>query len=163
MQKNRVYTFLSIAGLAIGIAATILIFRILQFESGFNKGFSNYDRIGRIVSSETRESGKGYTVCIPIPAMDIIAQNTGIFEKVARIKEGWNNITVPNPNGGGPVEKFAIAEGETAIFTENSFFDIFDLPWLAGDRKSALSAPGSIVLTKRWALKCFEGVDDDFR
>lgn len=156
LQKNRIYTVISVTGLAIGIAATLLIFQIVQFESGFNKNFEQYDRIGRVVSSTINEDGEGHTVCIPIPAMDVVEQNIPELEKVARVKEVWSNLTVPNPKGGAPLKKFGLEENTTAFFTQSAFFDIFDFPWIEGDPKSALESPNTIVLTKTWAEKCFD-------
>lgn len=156
LQKNSTYTFISIAGLAIGIAATLLIFQIVQFESGFNKGFDRYNRIGRIVSNTVNEDGEGHSVCMPIPAMDVVEQNIPELEKVARVKEIWSNLTVPDPNGGAPIKKFALEENTTAFFTETNFFEIFNFKWIEGDPKTALEAPNSIVLTRSWADKCFD-------
>ncbi len=157
LRKNRIYTVINIVGLAAGIAAVLLIFRIITYELSFNKNFKNYDRIARVVAVETiSEEGEGYNVCVPVPAMDAIEQNVSQFETVGRVHEVWAMLTIPNPDEPGvPQKKFALNPPETAFFTESSFFQIFDFQWLAGDQATALDDPGAIVLTKSWAEKCF--------
>ncbi len=159
LHKNRIYTVISIAGLAIGIAATLLIFRIVWYESGFNKNFKNYELIGRIVNIQKGQDGENHNVCMPTAAMDQIEDKVPEFQKVARIREVWSNLTVPNPGGGAPLKKFGVSE-ETAFFTEPAFFEIFDLSWVEGDPVTALEEPYSIVLNETWAKKCFDRSTD---
>ncbi len=161
LRKNKTYTLINIAGLAIGIAAALLIFHIITYEQGFNKNFANYDRIVRVVSTETSpEEGDSYTVCVPVPAMDVMENSVSQFAAMSRIHELWATLTVPSPNGGAPLKKFALTTPETAFFAESDFFQIFDFQWLAGNPETALNDPGSIVLTKTWAEKCFDRWED---
>lgn len=157
LRKNKIYTAINVTGLAAGIAASLLIFRMVSYELGFNKGFQNYDRIVRVVAtSVSPEEGESYTTCTPVPAMDIIENEIPQFEAFSRVREVWSNITVPDPAGGAPLKKFGITSGEIAFFVESEFFSIFDFAWLAGDPATALNEPGAIVLTKAWAEKCFD-------
>ena len=156
LRKNTTYTVINVLGLTIGIAAILLIFRMVSYELSFNKSFKNYDRITRVVSiGKDANEGLVYGTCTPIPAMDEMESTVGQFEAMARVKELWSNITIPNPNGGAPLKKFSTGEQQTAFFTEPTFFEIFDLAWLAGDAATALIEPNTIVLSKSWADKCF--------
>lgn len=158
LRKNKVYTAINLIGLTVGLAAALLIFRMVNYELSFNKGFANYDRIVRVTSVvKTSEEGESYNVCIPIPAMDAIETTMSQFSAMSRVHEMWSNITVPNPSGGAPLKKFAPDQGQTAFFAEPYFFQVFDFQWLAGDATTALNEPGAIVLTKSWADKCFDG------
>src|SRR6202007_2527220 len=75
------------------------------------------------------------------------------MEKVATVyTEGNDQLLVLNENG-QPVTKFKEQQG--VFFTEPSFFDIFDFPWLAGNAATALKDPNSAVLTKEIAEKYF--------
>ncbi|MBK7938341.1 MAG: ABC transporter permease [Lewinellaceae bacterium] len=102
LSKNKIYLALNICGLAVGIAACLLIFRIIRFEGSFNTGFKNHDRIVRVLTSETDPAGESLSACVPIPAMTALQNNVGQFEQLARIREVWPTITVPNPAGGAP-------------------------------------------------------------
>ncbi|HFA50282.1 MAG TPA: ABC transporter permease [Bacteroidetes bacterium] len=156
LRKNKTYAFINIVGLSVGIAAVLLIFRMLTYELSFNKNFDNYGRTVRVVSGqESKEGGKEYGVCIPLPAMKEM-ETVPQFEAMARVREVWAAITVPGADSAVPKRKFQIGNDGTAFFTETPFFEIFNFGWLAGDPKTALSDPNSIVLTRTWAEKCFD-------
>jgi putative ABC transport system permease protein len=159
LRSQKAYTLLNVLGLAVGIAAVLLIYRIVQYELSFNKNFKNYDRIVRVVTQETtREGVHESSVCIPIPAMEAIRNSVPQFEQVCRVREAWPNIIVPNPDGGPPAKKFAPDQNtsELSFFAEPSFASIFGLEWLAGDPATALNDVGSVVLSKKIAEKCFD-------
>ena len=159
LHKNKLYTTLNVAGLGIGIAAGLLIFRIVQYELSFNKNFAHYDRIVRVVTTERNPAeGESRSVCIPVPAMDVMENTIGQFEAMSRIREMWPNVTVAdmaNP-GGVPLKKIAMTPPEIGFFAEPDFFKIFDFQWLAGDPATALNEPGTTVLTQTLAEKCFD-------
>lgn len=156
LSKNRSYTAINVIGLATGIAACLLIFRMVWYELGFNKNFKNYGRIVRVVTTERDPSGEEeFSACIPIPAMTAMQQTVPQFEQFARIREIWPTLTVPNPAGGPALKKFAPNTPEIAFFVEPSFVQIFDFEWLNGDPATALSDVGTVVLTKTMAEKCF--------
>ena len=157
LRKNKIYTAVTLIGLTAGIAAVLLIFRMVSYELGFNKNFKNYDRIVRVVAEAKQPDGSiRPSVCTPIPAMDAMEETVSQFEAMSRIKEFWVTLALPDPNGGPPVKKFMMEEGETAMFIEPDFFKIFDLTWLAGDPVTALVQPNVIVLSERFAKKFFD-------
>ncbi|MCB0633714.1 MAG: ABC transporter permease [Lewinella sp.] len=156
LRKNKIYTAINIAGLTLGIAAALLIFRLVNYEYSFNKNFANYDRIVRVINEEVEADGSiDPGVCTPIPAMTEIESKVSQFEYMSRIREMWATLTIPNPSGGAPLKKLGMAEGETAFFVEPEFFQVFDLNWLSGNQETAVTEPGAIVLTESWAEKCF--------
>ncbi|HTE12592.1 MAG TPA: ABC transporter permease, partial [Chitinophagaceae bacterium] len=65
MTRNKDYTFINIAGLAMGIAVCMMIFIIIQFHSGYDNFHANKDRIYRILTeyhhADTKDvfNGKG--------------------------------------------------------------------------------------------------------
>lgn len=162
LRKNSLYTAVTLIGLTVGIAAALLIFRMVRYELSFNKNFSNYDRIVRVVSVTTRPTGEQEpNTCTPIPAMDAVESSTPQFEAVSRIREFWGTLALPDPNGGSaPLKKLSNGRGEIAFFAEPGFDKIFGLNWLAGDPASALGAPNALVLTKSWAEKFFPNAQD---
>jgi putative ABC transport system permease protein len=156
MARDKVFSGINIVGLAVGIAAVMLIYRIVNFELGFNKSFANYERIVRIVRHDTGQNGEGWTTCVPGPAGVAIQQSVPQLEEFSRVAEVWPSLTVPNPNGGAPMKKFNMEGDELAMFVDAAFVKIFEPKWLAGDPLTALNDVGSIVLTKKIAEKCFD-------
>ncbi len=157
ISKNKVFSGINILGLTVGIAAVLLIYRVVNYELSFNKNFKNYDRIVRVVATTTNADGAtDYTVGVPKPAGEMLVSSIANFEKKSRVREFWGGLTVPNPAGGVPLKKFNNPDLQTAFFVEPDFFDMFDLEWLQGNPSSAVSLPNMIVLSKTWAEKCFD-------
>lgn len=160
LRKNKVYSIITLVGLTVGIAAALLIFRMVNYELSFNKNFENYDRIVRVVyMEENADDGDHWGTCTPLPAMDAMQETVSQFAEMSRMHEFWATLSVPNPDGGAPLKKFNMEEGETAFFTEPSFFQIFDVEWLAGESETALIEPNVIVLTEEYALKFFDDAE----
>jgi ABC-type antimicrobial peptide transport system permease subunit len=157
LLKAKLYTGINIIGLSVGIAAVILIYRIITFELSFNKNFKNYDRIVRVVREiKIKSSGEKFKGAgMPLPAMELLKKDIPQFKVTAKVKENWPTIAVPNPNGGAPLKKFNPEEGEQSYFVEPSFFEIFDYTWLEGNPQSVLKDVNTIVLTKTLAEKFF--------
>jgi len=158
LAKNRTFAAINIFGLAIGVAASLLLFHMVKYEHSFNTGFANSERIGRIVTTEVDPSGgKEQSAGIPIPAMTVMASTVPQFELFSRVREAWPTLAVPDANGNVSQKKFAVkSDGtELAFFAESNFLKIFNWEWLGGDASTALEEVNSVVLTKSWAEKCF--------
>src|SRR6476620_3557708 len=154
ITRNRTYTFINIAGLAVGIAVCMMIFIIIQFQTSFENFHSKKDRIYRVLTeyhhSDAPDIFYGRGVPAPLPAA--LKTNFPQAERVAVIySEGNDQIQVLDDNG-QPVKKFKEEQG--VFFTEPSLFDIFDFKWLAGSPTS-LNNLNSAVITKTIAEKYF--------
>ncbi|MEO5581526.1 MAG: ABC transporter permease, partial [Saprospiraceae bacterium] len=160
LLKSKLYSGINIIGLSVGIAAVILIYRIITFELSYNKSFTNYDKIVRVVREvKYKNSGEvHYGAGIPLPAMEVLKNTIPQFKASCKMRQNWPTITVPNPNGGAPLKKFNPEEGQHSYFVESSFFEIFNWEWLEGNPATALKDVNTIVLTKSIALKCYGDV-----
>jgi putative ABC transport system permease protein len=156
LLKNKTYTAINIFGLAVGIAACLLIWRILRYETSFNQNFSKNERIARVIFSiKGGPNGDQRIQGLPVPGMIAIQANLTQLEASSRIREDWPTFTVPNPAGGAPLKKTKLDEGEISLFAEPDFLKIFDFKWLAGDANTALNETRSIVLNRKVAEICF--------
>ena len=157
LSRQKGFAALNIMGLAVGIAAVLLIFRIITYELSFNTHFSHYDRIVRIVTHEKNQEGEtNYTRGIPLPAMVVLKNTIPQWVATSRMKEAWPTIIVPNTASSTAQRKLNTPEGQIGFFAENDFFQIFDFQWLAGDKNSALNQPNALVITRNTAEKCFD-------
>ncbi len=157
LRKNRVYAAINIFGLAIGVAACLLLFRLVHYELSFNQQNRNYDRIVRVVTQVKSDSEEeGFNPGVPLPAQDAMQTSVTQFAAFARIHQNWPTITVPDAPGSMLGRKFNTDERrEAGVFAEPAFFKIFDFTWLAGDAETALGQPNSVVLNEDMAKKCF--------
>ncbi len=156
LQRHKGFTALNVLGLALGIAAVLLIYRMVTYELSFNQNFAQSDRIVRIVTTEVALDGeKGYTRGMPIAAMNAVRSTIPQFVALAKTKEYWPTVLVPNPTGGPALKKFTMGPGKISFFVEPEFTQIFDFKWLAGDPNTVLKAPNTIVVSSDMAEKCF--------
>ena len=49
LRRNKVYTALNVAGLALGIGCALVIYKVIDYESSFDKHHTNYDNIYRVI------------------------------------------------------------------------------------------------------------------
>ena len=154
LVRNKIYAAINITGLAVGIAACVLIFLVVQFELSFDNFHKDKDRIYRLVTVPYKENaGFNKTAAVPIPVAEGLRIDYPQLEKVAAIFGRDGQITVSSEDKNQPEKKFK--EEGSLYFAEPSFFDIFHFEWLAGNSKTALTAPNTAVLTRETAEKYF--------
>ncbi|MES1221047.1 MAG: ABC transporter permease [Bacteroidota bacterium] len=151
LQRNKTYSFLNIAGLAVGIAACLLLFMIIQFETSFDNFHNNRKNIYRLLSEFHNQDGISYSEGVPFPATAAVRNDFPQLKKVAAIFEDDGQVTIKN-DGSSTDKKFNAVQ---IYYTEPEFFEIFNFKWLAGTPKDVLSAPNSAALTKEMAEKFF--------
>ncbi|MEO6254200.1 MAG: ABC transporter permease [Ferruginibacter sp.] len=152
LKRNKSYTIINIAGLTIGIAASLLIFLVIQFETSFDNFHPNKNNIYRVGSMYSSQDGISYSGGVAFPAGPGIRVDFPQIKQVASIyKRNGDQVTVEN-DGKGPQKKFNNVD---VYFAEPEFFSIFKFAWLSGDAKSSLTEPNSIALTQETAEKYF--------
>jgi putative ABC transport system permease protein len=148
IKKNKLYSFINIFGLAIGLAACILILLWVNDELSFDRFHTKADQIYKVVCSDLLSDEK-YAVTTPAlgPAMEQeypeILRATRYFE--------MDNLVVK----AGDIK--SLEDG--IAFVDPSFLEMFSFPMIKGNPQTALSDPFSIVLTESQAQKYF-GLED---
>src|ERR1041385_3907154 len=70
VKRNKVYAAINISGLAVGIAACILLFIVVRYELSYDKFQPNYSNIYRVVTQDKYSDGIDYTPGTPYPVLD---------------------------------------------------------------------------------------------
>lgn len=161
LWRNRTYTAINIAGLALGISACLVIYLVTRFELSYDNFHPDKERIYRIVSeNDSPGHGKSYSGSIPDPLTGAAREEITGFESVALFKSYYAKVTVPGNTSA--VKKFDAPdwrEGKSdMIITEPQYFDIFSYRWLAGNAATALKEPFKVVLTESKARKYFGSI-----
>ena len=150
ISRDKVNSFIKIAGLAGGMAVFILVMLYVSFELSYDKFHRNFHRIYKV------EQDVGYTVgnvrmtITPGPVGPAIMNHTQGIRDYVRIASVGTLLIASADNN----KKFNETRG---FYADGSFFDIFTFPMIKGDAKTALSNPLSIVLTEKAAEKYFPG------
>ena len=141
LVRNKVYSFINIGGLAVGMAVAMLIGLWIYDEVSFNKYFKNYDSIGRVMA----HNGEETYLANPIPlAAELRSLYATDFKYVAMASYA---------------QKYSIAAGDKKFFQSGSFMqpdapEIFALDMVYGTRL-ALKDPHSILLSESLSKKLF--------
>lgn len=152
LARNKLYTVLNIAGLTFGLSCFLLIGLYLFDELTFDSQHAKGDRIYRVIEHKT-VNGEATTIA---------AAGYKLAEESKKIIPGVENTTrvlrtgranILNPEN--PSNFFQ----ETVTVADEHFLDMFDFPLVAGDKKNALTAPNSIIITQDLARRLFNTTD----
>ncbi|CAN5483430.1 ABC transporter permease [soil metagenome] len=150
LNRNKSYTIINTLGLAVGIAACLLIFLVVQFESSFDNFHKKKDSIYRVASEFHSQDGVNYSEGIAFPVANGLRLDYPQIKEVASIFRNGAQITFDN--GKNEIKKF---EEDDVYYVEPGFFSIFDFEWISGNAISALKGPNNAVLTQQIAEKYF--------
>ncbi len=139
---------LNVMGLAIGIAACLLLFLIISFEASFDDFHPGKAHIYRIASVYADQDGTSYAGGSSFAVGPALRLDFPQLRVASIFKSGDNQITVED---NGETKKFS----SDVYYTEPEFFSLFHFGWLAGDAKTALSGPAGAALTQAVAEKFF--------
>jgi len=151
LRANKVYSLLNVAGLGVGIAVCLVIFVFIQYEQSFDAFHSKKANIYRILTKGDKPGDIGLA-CVPFPLPTALAHDfpdwkvTGLWSV--------NEVPVKTFDETGKMEK-SFKEKDGMFAVDNSFFNIFDFPWLAGDAAHSFADPNGVVLSKRVAERYF--------
>ena len=151
--RHQSYSAINIAGLAVGIAACLLIFLVVQYELSFDTYQPGYNSTYRIVTKKVREGNIRYSAGISTPAVDAFRS---YFPQatVAGVSAIYGSQVVAPTANGNPAGDKKFVENTGIMFAEPQLFDIFSATWLAGSA-SALKDPNMVVIDQSSAIKYF--------
>nr|WP_068890244.1 ABC transporter permease [Pedobacter panaciterrae] len=150
LWKHKAYTFINIIGLSIGLASCMLIFIFIHYQLSFDMGFKNKDRIYRVVTNWKYSNYNDFSKGVPVPLIAAVRNEFASLEKVAAIIKRGGIIRIKDDAG-----RDIIKTREVVYYTEPDYFDIFDMSWIFGKPRQALSQPNTVVLSETIAIKFF--------
>jgi putative ABC transport system permease protein len=152
LLRHKGYAFTNILGLAVGIAASVLIFLYITNEMSYDKFHEKADRTYRLKADW---SNQGDSRIHQLGTPFILAQT--IREKYPQVEY----ITqLSGPVGDVIIRYKDTAFKETDVFcAEPSFFDVFSFPLLKGNPETSLRDPHMMVMTQSLAKKYFGDED----
>ena len=146
LLKNKGFSLINIFGLAIGVACCLLIWLFVQDELSYDRYNEKADRIYRVGFNAVlnNNASKGVVSCAPLK--QALIDEFPEVESATRAR-----------NPGFPVFRYGdkVFSEERVFTVDSTFFDVFTVPFILGDYKTALTKPGTIVLTRSMAEKYF--------
>jgi len=159
LLKRKVYSFINIFGLAIGVAVCLVILKYVDFELSYDSFHEKAPQIHRTTTTNYRNGelrGTGI--------LSGYAQGPAMVADLPEVK----SYVRTHPMYGGAVFTFKREVGDPSSFHEDNntlwadstFFDVFTFKAVEGDLKAALDRPNTIVLTKKAASRYFKPDED---
>lgn len=158
LLKRKVYSFINIFGLALGVAVCLVILQYVDFELSYDSYHDKSDRIYRTITSHYRAGefrGTG--------VLSGYAQGPALLADVPEVK----TYVRTHPMYGGSVISYKRETGDPSTFFEekiqlvdSTFLDVFTYEAIQGNLSTALDNPNSIVLTQKMVEKYFRRDED---
>jgi putative ABC transport system permease protein len=146
LKKNKLFSFINILGLAIGIATCFIIMLYVQDELSYDRFNKKADNIARIIFQADINGGKINECIVMAPVAATLKKDFPEVKDVTRIVSyGSPRITYNN----------TVFKDDRFAFVDPNFFDIFTLPMIKGDMRTALQQPHTLVITTSTAKKYF--------
>ncbi|PSL46394.1 putative ABC transport system permease protein [Chitinophaga niastensis] len=150
LWRNKGFSAITILGLAIGLATCLLITLFVTDELSYDQYNKKADRIYRIDADFLVNGNAFLERYAPSQFGPVLVQNYPQVENYVRFTQQG---------------KILVKKGTTTLieqnasFADSSLFDVFTLPMISGNPKTALTQPNSMVLSERMAIKYFNSTD----
>jgi putative ABC transport system permease protein len=142
--RKKVFSLINIAGLAIGISASLVIYLIVHYEFSFDKFEKDRDRIYRVVTNmhfpDQDFPNSGVPGPLPVVVRDEIP---GIEESTVFWTADESKISFAD-NGNNKIFR----KQGSIIYADDHYFKFFSYQWITGSPNNALNASNKVVLTE---------------
>ena len=144
LMKNKVFSFINILGLTIGITVCAMIFLFIANQFSFDKFHSQGDRIYRLMRGFDNSKDRAPYLSAPY-APALLTDYPDEIKKAVRVMPA---------NGLFAFDSITFNEKKLFI-ADADFFELFSFPLLKGNPTTVLKNPTSVVLTEKTARKYF--------
>lgn len=151
--KRKTYSIINIAGLAIGITSFLFIMMYVRDELMYDRYHEKADDIYRVCMIYDFGGVGENSASMPFPvAFTLKSAYPDMISEVTRVFNHQSDRNLVEYGDHKINEK-------RVFFADSTFFEVFDYPFIAGDRRTALVEPNSMVITESIAKKYFPGED----
>ena len=150
LWRNKVFSAINILGLAIGIATCLIIMLFVNNELSYDRFNKKADRMVRVYFQGMVAGQKMNESTVMPPVAHTLQTDFPEVEEATRIRD-FGTPRLVYGDKSFREDRFA--------FVDSNFFQVFTLPLIEGDAKTALLEPNSIVITKAAGIKYFGNND----
>ncbi|MFT7286004.1 MAG: putative ABC transport system permease protein [Halieaceae bacterium] len=147
---NRLFSFINILGLTLGLASCILIVLFVREEISHDQDLPNVESIVRLHSAYRPADAPPFLTVRSAGRMMAAISAYAPEQVQAGVRLAQFPSTVTRDDA---------IFNENLIFADGSFFDVFELPWVGGSAAQSFSKPMDLVISERIARKYFGRTD----
>ena len=155
LVKQKMYSSIKIGGFAVGLAACLLIALFIKEELSYDQHYSS--QLYRVLGVITQDGDVKKGLAFPAPMAAALKEDFAEVEEAGRYNNSELFGAGPNQVRPDGVEDNAYDEG--FVYFDQALLNMLELTFIHGNPKTALSQPGTIVITKRKAEKHFPNID----
>ncbi|MBO0948231.1 ABC transporter permease [Fibrella forsythiae] len=144
--RNKAFSAINIVGLAIGLSTCLLIGLFILDELSYDRYNEKADRMVRVVFRASINGQKIREAHVMPPVAQILKANYPEVEAATRLRAAWPSL-ISYGEKSFPNERFA--------YVDPNFFQVFTLPLIAGNAKTALAEPNTLIISQSAAEKYF--------
>jgi putative ABC transport system permease protein len=149
LWKNKTFSAINIAGLSVGLAVCLLIVLYVKDELSYDKYNAQSENIYRI-DADISFNGTQFTSAVsPAPLVPTLKKDYPQIVQYTRTRN-YGEILVKKDNQN--------IQNHNAVFADSTFFQVFSIPMIEGNRLTALNEPNSIVIDETTARKYFNSI-----
>ena len=150
LWRSKAFSAINIFGLAIGIAACLLIMLFVVHELSYDRFHEKADRIVRVVFKGTVQGQEINEAHVMPPVAQALQADYPEVEEATRLRV----MGTPKITWGDKVFR-----KNSLAFADSNFFQVFTMPLLKGDPATALARPNALVISETTAQAYFGGED----
>lgn len=142
VKRQRIYSFINILGLALGIACCLMIYLYVSYEMSYDKFYPDSSRIYRVATDSHFQSRSHVWALTPAPLGPALEEGFPQIEQAARVLF----------KGRGVVEKNKqLSFADRIFYADPKVFDVFGISFLYGESSAALLRPNTMVVTQSFS------------
>lgn len=150
VMKNRMFSLINVAGLALGLAVFMMILLWVKYELSYNGFHRDHERIAAVMTNLKLEGGEIST----FPAVPPL-----LAEALTRDLPGIEYASTTSWGDQRQVTSGDLHFFEYGLYVSPEFLKIFSFPLLQGDPDKVLTEPNTILITQKLAKKYFKDKD----
>lgn len=147
LLKYKSSSAINVLGLAVGMACCVLIMLYVQDELSYDHHHRKKDRIYRIAESATVAGNPVEVATTPPPWGPALAEDYPQIERFTRLMPSVSRWLIQYNSKRYYEQDF--------VFADSSVFDVFTIPLIQGNAKSALTEPNTVVVSESMGAKYF--------
>ncbi|MDX2048010.1 MAG: ABC transporter permease [Chitinophagaceae bacterium] len=152
LLRNRKHAVLNILGLAVALAACMIVFLVIQYENSYDRHIKNFKNIYQVVTKDTDAEGEHYTSGVPFPTIKFLRKDYPQYV-FAELMQNYNTqVTARNSDGSSAEKKFLEESG--MFYGEPELLKMFEVKFLSGNA-DVLKDVNSVAISKSIAEKYF--------
>jgi len=156
LLKQRVYSMINLTGLAVSIAACLLITLYVKHELSYDRFWPDADRVFKLALERKYPNHSTFYGAVPHSYASAMERDFPEVESSLLMQGPADDMVVNYKVNETEVKTF---EEDHFIWVDSAFFSFFDLTLIKGDKATALSIPNQIIISEAMAHKLF-GTDD---